>query len=231
MIFSVEGNLKAQWGHCMLEQFPIFASLEKEYLSQLEGITRQILAKKGSILFAPGDATQGFYAVHDGAVRVYRVSSGGKEITQQIAGTRSTFAGASLFSDIYNCYAEALKDSTVYLIRKDAFLEMIQKDSQFAATWIRILSLEIIHLCHRIEELSIKSPKARIASYFILLSEIQNTSTIKLPVHRKAIATLLGMTHETFYRKTKNLENERIVRFDKKRVAILNRPLLEELME
>lgn len=215
----------------MLEQFPIFASLEKEYLPQLEGITRQILAKKGSILFAPGDATQGFYAVHDGAMRVYRVSSGGKEITQQIAGARSTFAEASLFSDIYHCYAEALKDSTVCLIRKDAFLEMIQRDSQFAATWIRILSLEIIHLCHRIEELSLKSPKARIASYLLLLSEIQNTPAIKLPVHRKSIATLLGMTHETFYRKTKGLENERLVRFDKQRVEILNRPLLEEMIE
>ena len=215
----------------MLEQFPIFASLEEKYLSQLEGITEQIFAKKGAYLFAPGDATQGFYAVNDGAVRVYRVSSGGKEITQQIADARSTFAEASLFSDTYHCYAEALKDSTLCLIRKDAFLQMIQGDSQFAATWIRILSLEVIHLCHRIEELSLKSPKARIASYLLLLSEIQNTSAIKLPVHRKSIATLLGMTHETFYRKTKGLENEKIVRFDKQRVEILNHSLLEEMIE
>ncbi len=215
----------------MLEQFPIFASLEKEYLAQLDGITRQIVAKKGSILFAAGDATKGFYAVHDGAVRLYSLSSSGKEITQRIVDAKSTFAEASLFADIYNCYAEALKDSTVYLIRKDAFLQLIQQDSQFAATWIRILSLEIIHLCHRIEELSLKSPKARIASYILLLSEIQNSPTIKLPVHRKSIATLLGMTHETFYRTTKGLENEMLVRFDKQRVEILNRPLLEEMIE
>ena len=197
----------------MLEQFPIFASLDKEHLAQLEGITRQILAKKGSILFAPGGATQGFYGVHNGAVRVYRASSGGKEITQQIVGAKSIFAEASPFSDIYHCYAEALKDSTVCLIRKDAFLEMIQSNSQFAAAWIRILSLEILHLCHRIEELSLKSPRARIASYILLLSEIQDTPAVKLPVHRKSIATLLGMTHETFYRTTKGLENERLVQW------------------
>ncbi len=215
----------------MLEQFPIFASLDKEHLARLEAITRQISAPKGSILFASGDATQGFYAVHDGSVRVYRVSSRGKEITQRIVDAGSTFAEASIFSDIYRCHAETLKDSTVWLIQKDAFLELIRQNSKFAVTWIRILSLEILHLCHRIEELSLKSPRARIASYILLLSELQDTPDVILPVHRKSIATLLGMTHETFYRKTKELENERLLRFDKQKVEILNRPMLNQMIE
>ena len=215
----------------MLEKFPIFSNLSREHLAQVEAIARQIFAKKGSILFAPGDATQGFYAVLNGAVRVYRVSSKGKEITLEIAGAVSIFAEASLFSDIYHCYAEALRDSTVYLIRKNAFLDIIRRDLQFAAGWIHILSLELIHLRERIEELSLKSPRARIASYVVLLSDMQNAATVTLPVHRKSIATLLGMTHETFYRTAKELENEGMVRFDGQRVEIVNRPLMEELME
>lgn len=215
----------------MLEKFPIFANLSREHLAQVEAIARQIFAKKGSILFAPGDATQGFYAVLNGAVRVYRVSPKGKEITLEIAGAVSTFAEASLFSDIYHCYAEALRDSTVYLIRKNAFLDMIRRDLEFAAGWIHILSFEVIHLRERIEELSLKSPRARIASYVVLLSDMQNAPTVTLPVHRKSIATLLGMTHETFYRTAKELENEGMVRFDGQRVEIVNRPLLEELVE
>jgi CRP-like cAMP-binding protein len=215
----------------MLKQFPLFAGLSEDHLTRLEGMSRQVRVKKGSIIFSPGDASQGFYAVQDGAVRIYRVSSGGKEITLEIAGAGGTFAEASLFSDIYHCYAEALKDSTVRLIQKDAFLEMIQKDIRFAATWIHILSLEIIHLRQRIEELSLKSPRARIVSYLLLLSEIQNTSSVKLPVHRKSIATLLGMTHETFYRTAKSLENEGLVRFDGQKVDIVNRLLLEGVVE
>ena len=215
----------------MLEQLPIFDSLDKVHLAQLEAITRQIVAKKGSILFAPGDATKGFYAMLEGAVRLYRVSSKGKEITQRIVGAGSTFAEASIFMDIYNCFAEALKDSTVCLIRKDAFLQLIQRNSRFANTWIRVLSFEIVHLCHRVEELSLKSPKERIASYLLLLSEIQKSPAVKLPVHRKSIATLLGMTHETFYRTTKSLENDMLLRFDKDRVEILNCSLLEEMID
>lgn len=215
----------------MLKQFPLFAGLSDEHLTWLERISRKVLVKKGSVLFGPGDASQGFYAVQDGAVRIYRVSSKGKEITLEIAGAGSTLAEASLFSDIYHCYAEALKDSTVYLVQKDEFLKMIQKDIRFAATWIHILSLEIIHLRQRIEELSLKSPRARIVSYILLLSEIQNSLRVKLPVHRKSIATLLGMTHETFYRSAKSLENEGLVRFDGQKVDIVNRILLEEEIE
>jgi len=215
----------------MLDQVPIFASLPEEHLRRFEAISRQIFAGKGSILFSPGDATQGFYAVLDGAVRVYRVSPKGKEISLEIVGAGSIVAGASLFSDIYHCYAEALKDSTVCLVRKDPFLEMIQKDIRFASEWIRVLSLEVMHLHQRLGELTLKSPKARIASYILLLSEMQNADSGTLPVHRKSIATLLGMTHETFYRTAKELEDEGMVRFDGQRIEIVNRSVLEELME
>ena len=149
----------------------------------------------------------------------------------EIVGAGSIVAGASLFSDIYHCYAEALKDSTVCLVRKDPFLEMIQKDIRFASEWIRVLSLEVMHLHQRLGELTLKSPKARIASYILLLSEMQNADSGTLPVHRKSIATLLGMTHETFYRTAKELEDEGMVRFDGQRIKIVNRSVLEELME
>jgi len=215
----------------MLEQLPIFASLPEEHLHRLEAISRQIFLEKGSVLFSPGDSTKGFYAVIDGAVRVYRVSPKGKEISLEIIGAGGIVAGASLFSDIYHCFAETLKESTICLVRKEPFLDMIQTDIRFAAEWIRALSLEVMHLHQRLGELTLKSPKARIAGFILLLCEMENADFATLPVHRKSIATLLGMTHETFYRTAKDLEDEGMVRFDGQRVEIVNRSVLEELME
>jgi CRP/FNR family transcriptional regulator, dissimilatory nitrate respiration regulator len=215
----------------MLERLPLFSDFPGEHLARLESISTEISVRKGTVLFSPGDSTRGFYAVLDGAVRVYRVSPKGKEITLQIAGAGSTFAEASLFSDVYRCCAEALKNSKVFLIRKDAFLDLVRRDVQFAAAWVHILSFEVIHLHQRIEELSLKSPRTRIVSYILLLAEVQQSACVTLPAHRKFIATLLGMTHETFYRTAKELENEGLVRFDGQKIEIVNRSLLEELME
>jgi CRP-like cAMP-binding protein len=108
---------------------------------------------------------------------------------------------------------------------------MIHKDTRFAAEWIRVLSLEVMYLHERLGELSLKSPKARIASYILLLCEMENADSATLPLHRKSIATLLGMTHETFYRTAKELADEAMVRFDGQRIEIVNRSGLEELME
>ncbi len=215
----------------MLEKFPLFSALPQEHLASLEAIAREIPAKKGSLLFSPGDAVKGFFAVLDGAIRVYRGSAKGKEITMEIAGPGSTFAEASLFSENYHCYAEVLKDSTIVLIGKDAFQKMIQSNLQFAAAWIHNLSLEVIHLRQRIEELTLKSPIMRIVSYLLLLGEMQNSASVLLPAHRKSIATLLDMTHETFYRASKELENEGLVRFNEQRVEIVNRAKMEEMVE
>lgn len=215
----------------MLEKLPLFSSLPQEHLAGLEAIAREIPAKKGSFLFSPGDATKGFYAVLNGSIRVFRDSAKGKEITLEIVGAGSTLAEASLFTAKYHCYAEVLKDSTVFLIPKDAFLQMIQTNIQFAATWIHILSLEVMRLRQRIEEITLKSPKTRIVSYILLLGEMQNSTSIVLPAHRKSIATLLDMTHETFYRASKELENEGLVHFEEQRVKIVNRAKMEELVE
>lgn len=209
----------------------MFSDLFREHLTRLEAISKQISLKKGELLFSPGDAAKGFFVVLTGAVRLYRVSPKGKEISLEIADEGRTLAEASLFSDVYHCYAEAIKDSTVCLIRKHAFVKMIQEEPEFAAAWLQVLSFKVIHLHKQIEELSLKTPKARIASYIILLAEMQQNESVTLPAHRKSIATLLGMTHETFYRTAKELENDGPVRFEGQKIEIVNRALLEELVE
>ncbi len=89
----------------------------------------------------------------------------------------------------------------------------------------------VIHLCRRLVDLILKNPKARIASYLLLLAELQNSPSLALPVPRKDLATLLGMTHETFYRSAKELENEGLIRFTGQKVDLLARDLLAEKTE
>ena len=121
----------------MLAGIPIFANLSPEYLKALEEITQEISLAKGAQLFAPGDPSRGFYVVRDGAVRVYGRSPQGKEITQEIAGQGSAFALASPFAGTYHCFAEALKDSRLFLIKRQEFLDLVTGDKGFAIEWMR----------------------------------------------------------------------------------------------
>jgi len=209
----------------------IFPHLSPEQRGKLEGMAQEVFLKKGEQLFGPGDRSRGFYVVFEGVIRVYGMSSRGKEITQEIAGELSAFALASPFSGTYQCFAEALKDSRLYLIKKKEFLDLVTGDPGFAVEWMRLLSQMVIHLRRRLVDLALKDPKARIAGYLVLLAEMQNSRSIVLPVPRKELATFLGMTHETFYRAAKELANRGLVRFTGQNLEILERDLLMEITE
>lgn len=213
----------------MLAGLPIFANLSPEYLQALAEMAQEIFLAKGALLFAPGDSSRGFFVVLGGAVRVYGMSSQGKDITHEIAGQGSAFAIASPFAGTYHCFAEALKDSRLYLIKRQEFLDLVTGDIKFAAEWIRMQSRMIIHLRRRLADLTLKPPKARIVNYILLLAEMQDSLSITLPVPRKELATFLGMTHETFYRTTKELSNDGLVRFTGQSVDILNQDRLVEM--
>jgi CRP-like cAMP-binding protein len=215
----------------MLSGLQIFANLAQGHLQKLEEITQEISLAKGAQLFRPGDPSRGFYVVRDGTIRVYGMSPQGKEITQEIAGHTDAFAVASIFSDTYHCFAEALKDSRVYLIKKKEFLELVTTDKDFAVAWMRMLSLMVISLRRRLVDLTLKSPKARIAGYLLLLADMQGSRSVAIPVPRKELATFLGMTHETLYRATKELENDGLVRFAGQKVEIFAWNLLTEMTE
>lgn len=215
----------------MLAGIPIFANLSSEHLKALEEITQEIFLAKGAQLFAPGDPSRGFYVVRDGAVRVYGRSLQGKEITQEIADPGSAFALASPFAGTYHCFAEGLKDSRLYLIKRQKFLDLVTSDKGFAIEWMRMLSLMVINLRRRLIDLTLTPPKARIASYLLLLAEMQNSRSVALPVPRKELANFLGMTHETFYRTAKELTDAGLVRFTGQAVDILDQVRLAEITE
>ena len=94
-----------------------------------------------------------------------------------------------------------------------------------------MLSLMVINLRRRLVDLTLTTPKARIASYLLLLAEMQDSQSITLPVPRKDLANFLGMTHETFYRTAKELTNDGLVRFTGQSVDILDRDRLVEMTE
>ena len=60
---------------------------------------------------------------------------------------------------------------------------------------------------------------------------MQNSRSITIPVPRLELATLLGMTHETFYRTAKELVNDGLVRFSGRTVDILDQESLMEMSE
>ncbi len=64
----------------------LLGSLQESDLEKMNHNRRRFPMRKNQILFTTGQPLNGWYCVKKGKIRIYRVSSGGKEQTYRIAG-------------------------------------------------------------------------------------------------------------------------------------------------
>ena len=62
-----------------LQKIPLFEGLPDTQLLDLASIAVEKSYKKGSTIFSEGDVGNGFYVVKEGRVKIFKISSEGKE--------------------------------------------------------------------------------------------------------------------------------------------------------
>jgi len=74
-----------------LEQIPLFEGLPQNQLSDLASIALEKSYKKGTTIFSEGDPGDGFYVVKEGRIKIFKISSEGKEQILHVFGSGEPF--------------------------------------------------------------------------------------------------------------------------------------------
>src|SRR4030067_1490978 len=219
----------------LLKKCPLFAGLGEDDLKKVRAISalRQI-GKKG-VLFSDGEEAKGFYVILSGKVKLYKISSEGKEQILHVVSDPDAFAEAALFVEgSYPAFAEALTDSRVLFIPKRDFIQLIEKNPRLSINMIVSLSHYLRRFASLIEELSLKEVSSRIAKYLIDLSlksakEGKSPKEVELDLSKTQLASKLGTISETLSRTLAKMKNRKIIDVKKNRILILDREALEDL--
>jgi CRP-like cAMP-binding protein len=99
--------------------------------------------KKGEAVFHLGQRADYVFSVIRGEVHLYRHSNSGNRILIHRAYSGDYFAEASIRSPHYHCTAVCVKDSDVRCYSSQELLTLIQKNSDFAMSWIELISAEL----------------------------------------------------------------------------------------
>ena len=215
----------------VLKSIPLFAGLADADLAALQAICRLREVQRGELLFSEGEQADGFFVVLDGRVKVYKLSSEGKERILHIVHPGGTFAEAAIFGNgLYPAYAEPLVAGRLLFVPKAGFLELLATNSRIAVNMIAGLSRFLRQFAQQIEELTFKDVPSRLARYLLDLSRGRQT-TVELPISKSQLASNLGTVSETFSRTLRKLSDDDLIRVTGKRVEILDVDRLEELAE
>lgn len=200
-----------------------FKGLQEPLLSKIAEIAVIKSYDKGEEIFSEGEKAFGFYLVLDGYVKIYRLSSKGKELIIHLLGRGEIFAEIVLAGvDKYPAYAQALTTTKLALFEKVKFLRFIQGNPELALNMIGIFALKLKSLLKSIDALSLKEAKERLIMYLWDLSEEGKKESFDLEVNKTHLALLLGITPETLSRLFQKLKEEELLGISQKRLTLLN---------
>ncbi len=219
----------------LLKRCPLFAGLKEEDLKRIRAIAITKKYGKKDVLFSEGGEAKGFFVVLSGKVKLYKVSSEGKEQILHVVSAPDAFAEAALFLEgRYPAFAEALMDTQLLFFPKREFVQMIEKNPQLSINMIVSLSQYLRKFASLIEELSLREVSARIAKYLIDLSvkrskEGKDPREVELDLSKTQLASKLGTISETLSRTLAKMKAKGIIDVQKNKIRILNRSVLDEL--
>jgi CRP/FNR family transcriptional regulator len=180
----------------------LFSSFEEKELNLLESFTSLKKVGKGEQIFSEGLDASAFFIVVSGKVKIYKVSPDGKEHTLHIHGHGDTVAEAAIFdSMVYPASCMALEDSTLIRISREGFLNLIKMHPELSLKMMSSYSKRLRQFVSKIEELSLKDIKSRLAGYLLENSTVENATTVcRLKYSKKELSSLLGTIPETLSR-------------------------------
>jgi CRP/FNR family transcriptional regulator len=217
----------------IISSVPLFEGLPENQLREIKEIAMSKSFKKGETIFSEGDPGSGFYVVAEGVVKIYKVSSEGKEQILHIFGTGEPFGEVPVFTgQPFPANAEAISGSRLLFFPREDFVDLIAGNPSLALNMLAVLSMRLRQFTVQIENLSLKEVPGRLASYLLYLADEQGKNNIvTLNISKGQLASLLGTIPETLSRIFAKMTEMKLIAVSGRKIDLLDRSELVKLSE
>jgi CRP/FNR family transcriptional regulator len=217
----------------VIAEIPIFSGLPEDQISAIKQIAVEKHFNKGEIVFSEGEEGHGFYIIAEGRMKIFKVSTEGKEQILHIFGAGQPFGEVPVFAgQKFPANAQAIDKTRALFLPRAAIVELIAANPSLALNMLAEMSKKLRQFTVQIENLSLKEMPARLASYLISLAEEQNADEfVTLKISKGQLASILGTIPETLSRIFGRLSGRNLIRVDGKIITLVDRDGLEDLAE
>lgn len=210
-----------------------FDKLNKKEKDLLDKHSVIIKYKKGEIICKQGSLVSNVMYIEQGLAKVF-LDNGINSLVLKIIPDGNLLALASV-SEEHNTYqysAMAYIDSVIKQIDINIFRQCIKQNSDFAKEVIDILSTNSTHIYGRFFCLTHKQAFGRLADIILCLSErVFKNKVFELPLSRKELAELSGMSAETVIRMLKKFNDEGLIFMEGKQFKVIDHKRLKHISE
>ncbi len=227
--------LKAACSACSLRELCLPVGLDPADLARLDAaITRRQQVKAGRHLYRARDPFTTLYAIRAGFFKTYDINTDGREqingfhMTGELLGLDAISTGAHI------CNAVALEDCEVCLIPFPQLEALLPDVPSLMRQFHRIMSREIAADHGMMMLLGTMSAEQKLAAFVLNLSQrLQarglSPTVFRLAMSREEIGNYLGLKLETVSRTFSKLQEEGLLRVERRNLTVRDLPGLERV--
>ena len=189
--------------------------------------------KKKQPIYNEGNHPNRLYYVLKGKVKAYKTNEDGKELVTDLFSP-GDFLGyvALLEGAVYKDSAEALEETTLAIIPREEFDELLNNNAEVAKKFIQLLAKNISVKENQLLCLAYNSLRKKVADALLLLQKkyrAENEKNFTIDISRESLATIAGTATESLIRTLTDFRNEKLIDIKAGGIAILNQKKLEQL--
>jgi CRP/FNR family transcriptional regulator len=189
--------------------------------------------KKGEIIIEQGQSLDFLIYLKSGLVKYYIKLHDGRTYIINISVPFDDFPLLTVFNETHlaRYSMAAIEDSVLCYIPLNLIREFIMKNGNFAFDFISKLNYISCKIINNFILIRSKNLRGRVAFFLLNLAKtIYNGKNVfELPLSRKEIGELIGMTTENVIRAFSEFRKEKIIRINGKEIEILEKEKLEKI--
>ena len=211
--------------------FGVLSPVDLEMMNQCKTSNKY---KKNQIIFYEGNKPFGIHCIKSGRLKLYRVGNDGREQIVRLVQPGDIVGFKDLISTHdYSLSAEALEDSEVCFLDRNAFFTLMDKSSKLAFKFLEYSCEEQRKNEDTICSFAQNSVRERVANTLLILKERYGLKTdrgwkLDIRLKRDEIAGLAGTVLESAVRYLSEFKGDGIIALEGKEITILK---LEKLIK
>src|SRR5215212_3395409 len=201
----------------LLSMVDILEPLTEEDIEDLNGQLPDRRLQMDEIFFGPQDSSERLFLLQSGRVRIFRTTPDGREFTLAVVEAGTVFGEMALTGQrLEGAYAQALAPSQVSTMLRADLERLVLEKPEVGLRIMQLLSERLRRQETRLEDVSTKDVKARLASIIVLMVEsegVRSATGYRIPAHytHEPLGTMIGANRTAVTRAFGLLQDEGVV--------------------
>ncbi len=211
-----------------LKKSDLFERLTPEQIERLESRCKARTLKRGEMIYLPNDISDSVILVSSGRVKVYHITSDGKQALLALVDPGEMFGElAILDASKREEYAEAMESTTLILIPGKEIQKLMDEHPSVSVGVTKLMGFRMRRIERRLKSILFRSNRERLIHLLLELAEKYGRPTVEgvllsIKLSHQDLASIIGSTRETVTVVLGELQDEKNIIIEKRRITLPN---------